>query len=143
MFIQASQAIAEVRNPALTNERSQILSDARHMACVFASFGLNSEQPLCHPSYSGSTASSTVLNPVDSNCGGRDRLMELNLHLSGHLVYGDQKTQVVPCLFHRPYLYALSKNVALVCRPRPIRVASAEWKYDSKRQVASIITALT
>lgn len=33
--------------------------------------------------------------------------------------------------------------MALVCRPRPIRVASAEWKYDSKRQVASIITALT
>jgi hypothetical protein len=37
MFIQASQAIAEVRNPALTNERSQSLSDARHMAVTDAS----------------------------------------------------------------------------------------------------------
>lgn len=68
-----------------------------------------------------------------------------------------KRPQMIPCLFHRPDLSALSsksphepdesqaskENGALVCRPRLICVASAEWKCDSKRQVAPIISALT
>lgn len=34
MFIQTSQAIVEVRNPVLTNERSQRLCYARHLTAT-------------------------------------------------------------------------------------------------------------